>query len=90
MQTFYDTKWNHKSMQITNEYKNLIDSNENEKQNCTPSKTVQEKVEQVLEELIFLLEEKSFDYFCYRKEHLCGKLIGLINKKLCAEKVYKN
>ena len=70
--------------------KNLIDSNENEKQNCTPSKIVQEKVGQVLEELIFLLEEKSFDYFCYRKEHLCRKLIGLINKKLCTEKVYKD
>ena len=33
-------KWNRKSMQITNEYKNRIDSNKNEKQSCTSSKTV--------------------------------------------------
>ena len=58
------TKQNHKSMQTTNEYTNWIDSNKNEKQSCTPSKTVQDKVKHVLEELIFLLEEKSYDYLC--------------------------
>ena len=46
-------EYNHKSIQITNEYTNRVDSNKNEKQNCTPSKIVQGKVEEVLEKLIF-------------------------------------
>ena len=50
------TKRNHKSIQTTDLY--LIDSNKNEKQNCTPSKTVQDKVEQALEELIFFVGRK--------------------------------
>ena len=54
------TKWNHKSMQTTNESINQIDSNKNEKQSCILKK-VQDKMKQVLEELIFLLEEKSYD-----------------------------
>ena len=46
-------EYNHKSIQITNEYTNRVDSNKNEKQNCTPSKIVQGKVEEVLQKLIF-------------------------------------
>ena len=34
------TKRNQKSMKFTNEYTNRLDSNKNEKQSCTPSKTV--------------------------------------------------
>ena len=60
------------------------------RKNCTSSKTVQDKVEHVLEELIFLLEEKSYDYLCDGKEHLWEKLTGLIGEKLCKEKVYKD
>ena len=49
------TKWNHKSMQITeDECTNRINSIRMRK-NCTSSKTVKDKVEHVLEELIFLL-----------------------------------
>ena len=84
------TKRNHKSLQIINEYTNRIDSNKTEKQSCTSSKTVPDKVEHVLEELIFLLEEKSYDYLCDGKEHLWEKLTGLIGEKLCKEKVYKD
>ena len=51
---------------------------------------MQDKVEQVLKELIFLLEEKSYDNLCDGKEHVWEKLIGLINEKLCKEKVYKD
>ena len=83
------TKWNHKSMQTTNEYINQIDSNKNEKQSCILKK-VQDKMKQVLEELIFLLEEKSYDSSCNGKDHLWEKLIGLIGEKLCKEKVYKD
>ena len=36
------------------------------------------------------MEEKSYDYLCDQKEHLWGKLIGLIGEKLCKEKVYKD
>ena len=83
------TKRSHKSIQITNESTNQINSNKNEKQSCT-LKTVQDKVEQVLEELIFLLEEKSCDRLCDGKEHLWEKLIGLIGETLGKEKVYKD
>ena len=37
----------------THESTNQTHSNKNEKQSCAPSKTVQDKVEQVLAELIF-------------------------------------
>ena len=47
-------------MQITNEYTNKVDSIKDEKQSSTPSKTVHDKLEHVLEELIFLLEENSY------------------------------
>ena len=47
------TKRNHKSTQIRNEYTNRVDSNKNEKQNCTPSEIAQGKVKEVLKELIF-------------------------------------
>ena len=36
------------------------------------------------------MKEKSYDYLCNQKEHLWGKLIGLIGEKLCKEKVYKD
>ena len=50
---------------------------------------MQDKVEQVLKELIFLLEEKSYDNLCDGKEHVWEKLIGLISEKLCKEKSIK-
>ena len=85
-----NTKQNHKSMQMTNESTNRIDSNKNEKQSCTPSKTVQDKVEQVLEQLIFLLVEQFYDNLSDGKEHFWEKLTGLIGEKFCKEKVYKD
>ena len=36
------------------------------------------------------MEERSYDYLSDQKEHLWGKLIGLIGEKLCKEKVYKD
>ena len=48
---------------------------------------MQDKVEQVLEELIFWLEEKSYDNLCDGKKHLWEKLIGLIGEMFCKEKV---
>ena len=59
-------------MQITNKSTNQVGSNKNEKQSCT-LKTVHDKVEQVLEGLIFLLEEKSFDSLCDGKKASLGK-----------------